>query len=65
MKGLMYRWPGEVHCEDISDPQLPDDTGTVVQAIPCSICGTDLHPYYTDVSVGSNSLKKIVLGPTC
>ncbi|MCB2050097.1 MAG: alcohol dehydrogenase catalytic domain-containing protein [Novosphingobium sp.] len=49
MKGLMYRGPGEVHFEDIPDAQLPGEKGVIVQNTVCSICGTDLHPYHTDM----------------
>ncbi|MES2494092.1 MAG: alcohol dehydrogenase catalytic domain-containing protein [Pseudomonadota bacterium] len=49
MKGLMYRGPGEVVFEDIPDARLPGPHGAVVKATLCSICGTDLHPYHTDM----------------
>lgn len=49
MKGLMYRGPGEIHYEDMPDARLPGPHGAVVQTTLCSICGTDLHPYHTDM----------------
>lgn len=49
MKGLMYRGPGEIHYEDMPDARLPDENGALVKATMCGICGTDLHPYHTDM----------------
>lgn len=49
MKGLMYRGPGEIVFEDIPDARLPDARGAIVKATMCGICGSDLHPYHTDM----------------
>lgn len=65
MKCLMYRGPGEVHYEDIPDSRLPGPHGAVIQTTLCSICGTDLHPYHTDMGardycIGHEAVGEVV-----
>jgi threonine dehydrogenase-like Zn-dependent dehydrogenase len=62
MKGLMYRGPGEIHFEDIPDAQLPDELGAIVKATLCSICGTDLHPYHTDMGASNYCMGHEAIG---
>lgn len=62
MKGLMYRGPGEIHFEDIPDSRLPDEYGAIVQATTCSICGTDLHPYHTDMGANNYCMGHEAVG---
>lgn len=65
MKALMYRGPGEIHYESIPDSRLPGAHGAVVKATLCSICGTDLHPYHTDMGardycIGHEAVGEVV-----
>ncbi|GGZ14866.1 alcohol dehydrogenase [Novosphingobium colocasiae] len=58
----MYRGPGEIHYEDIPDARLPDAHGAVVKATVCSICGTDLHPYHTDMGFNNYCIGHEAVG---
>ena len=49
MKALMYRGPGDIRFESIDDARIALPTDAIVQTTLCSICGTDLHPYHTDM----------------
>lgn len=62
MKGLMYRGPGEIHFEDIPDARLPDAFGAIVKTTLCSICGTDLHPYHTDMGFNNYCIGHEAIG---
>jgi alcohol dehydrogenase len=62
MKGLMYRGPGKIHFEDIPDARLPGAGGAVVRATLCSICGTDLHPYHTDMGANNYCMGHEAIG---
>lgn len=69
MKGLMYRGPGEIHYEDIPDARLPGPDGAIVKTTLCSICGTDLHPYHTNMGftnycIGHEAVGEVIeVGP--
>ena len=62
MKGLMYRGPGEIHFEDIPDARLPGAEGAIVKATLCGICGTDLHPYHTDMGANNYCMGHEAVG---
>ena len=46
MKALIIEGPGRVQHETISDPELLDSKGTIVQVSSCALCGSDLHLYH-------------------
>lgn len=65
MKALMYRGPGEIHFETIPDAELPDASGVIVKTTLCSICGSDLHPYHTDMGatdycIGHEAIGEVI-----
>jgi len=62
MKGLMYRGPGKIHYEDIPDARLPGADGALVKATMCGICGTDLHPYHTDMGASNYCMGHEAVG---
>lgn len=43
MKAVVYRGIGDIRIENVSEPQLKEDTDAIVRLTASAICGTDLH----------------------
>ena len=61
----MYRGPGSINYENIPDATLPNQRAAIVKTTMCSICGSDLHPYHTDMGnhdycIGHEAVGEIV-----
>jgi threonine dehydrogenase-like Zn-dependent dehydrogenase len=65
MRALVYHGPRDVRYEAVPDPELTGSDSAIVRVSLCSICGSDLHPYHTNMGaigycIGHEAVGEVV-----
>lgn len=64
MKSLVYHGKHDIRCEEVADPVISDPGSAIIKIRMCGICGSDLHPYHTEMGysfcVGHEAVGEVV-----